>query len=159
MTKKTDFFFLNVKDIYPNFNPPAKIDAEIWAEMLEPFEEKQIHDALKDYRLSQYGNFIPTPANFREFIAFYKTRKVEETLPLSPETYLMEQDIAAGRCKYFFETYVRGVDYVLNVKLKEVVGKEQLKKMTTGMRYRAAVDYGLFADFDEVLDIVYKKGY
>lgn len=160
MSDKSDYFFLNVKDVYPSFKKPAAIDEELWEEMFEPFEKEDIRNALKDYRRADTTGFAPQPARFREYLSPYKKSVAErEHLPLSPETYLMREDIKAGRCKHFYPDYVRGVQYVLNDKLKEVIGERVFKTYTPGMKYRAAVDYGLFADFDKVLEIVCKGGH
>ena len=158
MTANSDYFFLNLKQLYPAFRKPAAIDVEIWEEELADYSQENIHKALKSYRKSALGGYVPTPIQFRDFLYPYKPVVKKETLPLSPETYLMDEDIRQGRCKHLFPTYVAGVRYVLNEKLKDFVDEELFNKMTRGMRYRAAVDYGLFADFDQVLDIVAKKG-
>lgn len=157
MTSKSDYFFLNLRQLYPNFNKPAPLDVEIWEETLEPFKEEDIRAALKTYRQSVHGAFVPTVAQFKDYLYPYEPRETREDLPLSPESYLMEQDIKKGRCRYFYPDYARAVAYVLDVKVKESVGEEAFKKMTRGMKYRTAVDNGLFADFDDVLDLVVKE--
>ena len=159
MTKKSDFLFWNLKKIYPSLCRPLKIDEEIWSGILEPYSELDIYAALKEYRQSPVGARIPLPRQFEDFLKMYARREVDNSLPPSPECYLIEEDKREGRCKHFFPTYKRGVEYVLNVKLKLEIGEEEFNKMTRGMRYQAAVDNGLFADFDEVLDYVYKEGY
>ena len=159
MTKKSDFLFWNLKKIYPNLSRPSQIDEDIWVDILEPYSELDIYAALKSYRQSAVGERIPFPRQFQDFLRLYARREPDNSLPLSPESHLIAEDKRAGRCKHFFPTYVRGVHYVLNVKLKAEIGEEEFDKMTRGMRYQAAVDNGLFADFDEVLDYVYKEGY
>ncbi len=157
MSKQTDYFFLNVKEMYPSFNRPAAIDEEIWDEMLNKLSLEDIKKALKDYRTSKNGSFAPLPAQFKEYVYPYQPKhKVddEDELPIFPESYLMNEDIKAGRCKYFYPTYCAGVQYVLNVKLKEVLGEEKFSKTTYHQRYRLAVEEGLFGDFDKTLDIV-----
>lgn len=158
MTNKSDYFFLNLKQMYPGFGKPAEIDEEIWAEVLEPFQVEDIHKALKSYRKGNNGAFIPTVAQFKEYLYPYEKRVVRDYLPLSPESYLMEEDIKRGQCKYLYPVYVKAVEYVFNVKVKEAVGAKAFKDFTLGMKYRTAVDYGLFADFDKVLDMVYEEG-
>ncbi|MBP3687108.1 MAG: hypothetical protein J6J35_01935 [Alphaproteobacteria bacterium] len=158
MSEKSDYLFLSIKQLYPAFAKPAALDMEIWAEMLEPFDEEDIKSALKDYRRSDMTGQAPKPGTFRNYLAPYKRelREVDD-LPWSPESYLMEQDIKAGRCKYFFPDYVSGVQYILNVLVKKEVGEKMFRKMTSGMKYRTAVDYGMFADFDKILEIVTKS--
>lgn len=155
MSKKSDYLFLSIKQVYPAFAKPAALDMEIWAEMLEPFEKEDIKAALKDYRRSDMTGQAPKPGTFQNYLKSYKRelREVDE-LPMSPESSLMEADIKAGRCKYFYPDYVNGVQYILNVQVKEIVGEKMYRKFTPGMKYRMAVDYGLFADFDKVLEIV-----
>lgn len=162
MSKKSDYFFLNIKQIYPTFTKPSAIDTEIWTELLEPYSEEDIRNGIKAYRQNEDTGFAPTPARFKMYL-FGKTassgrRSFDDDLPLSPESYLMQNDIKAGRCKYFFMTYSNAVEYVLEEKLKTVVAPEEFKKYTRGMKYRQAVEYGLFADFEETLEYVYKKG-
>ncbi|MBO5038239.1 MAG: hypothetical protein J6C85_02115 [Alphaproteobacteria bacterium] len=158
MSKKSDYLFLSIKQVYPAFAKPAALDMEIWEEMLEPFDQDDIKSALKDYRRTDVTGQAPRPGTFRTYLKPYEKvfREVDE-LPWSPESYLMEEDIKAGRCKYFFPDYASGVQYILDVRVKEIVGEKMYRKFTPGMKYRAAVDYGLFADFDEVLEIVTKS--
>ena len=150
MTDKSDYFFLNIKQMYPNFGKPSDIDQEIWEEVLEPFTKDDIRKALKSHRKSSNGAFIPSVAQFKDHLYPYEKRVVKDDLPLSPERYLMDEDIRRGQCKYLFPTYVKAVDYVFNVKVKEAVGDQAFKDFTTGKKYRTAVDYGLFADFDKI---------
>ena len=160
MTENSDYFFWNLKELYPNFNRPSAIDEDIWAEMLTPYTKENIYAALKAYRKSEKGAYPPLPAQFKEHLYPYTKRvTVVDELPLSPSTYLMEEDIKAGRCKHFFPTYEEAVNYIFDVKLKEVLGMEEFAKLPSrGARYQKAVDLCLFADFDQVLDLVYQRG-
>ncbi|MCM1324240.1 MAG: hypothetical protein NC218_08755 [Acetobacter sp.] len=161
MSDKSDFFFLTIKQVYPNFRQPSDLETEIWEEVLEPYDEDSIRDGIKSYRKNVDTGFAPTPAKFREFLFLPVKKRAENELPelpLSPESYLMDEDIKAGKCKYFFSTYVKAVAYVFDVKVKEISDPEEYKKYTRGMKYRIAVDKGLFADFDQILDKVYKTG-
>lgn len=162
MSKKSDYFFINIKQIYPTFAKPSELDVEIWAELLEPFSEEEIRKGIKNYRQSEDTGFAPSPAHFKKYLVkeSLATTKREDidALPLSPETYLMEVDRKAGRCKYYFRVYSKAVDYVLEEKVKEVVPPEKFKKYSRGMKYRQAVELGLFADFEEILDYIYEKG-
>lgn len=159
MSQKSDYFFVTIKQVYPNFPRPSELDAEIWAEILEPYSTEVIRKGIKSYRKNVDTGFAPTPAKFREYLYAPETAKKKEqpTLPLCPEKYLMEADIKAGRCRHFFPTYARGVTYVLDVKVREVVGEKAFQAMSRVARYRYAVDNGLFADFDLVLDKLYKS--
>ena len=160
MSKNSDYFFLILKEVYPTICKPSAIDEEIWEEILNSFEPEQIRAAIKSYRASPKGAFPPLPSQFGEFLYPYTKRKVYEELPLSPSTYIMEQDIKAGRCKYLFPTYEAAVNYLFDVRLKEVLGKDEFAKYPSrGARYYKAVELGLFADFDEILEIVHLKGY
>lgn len=160
MTENSDYFFWNLKELYPNFKRPSAIDEDIWAEMLKPYTKENIYAALKSYRKSAKGTYPPIPAQFEEFLYPYTKRVVVvEELPLSPSTYLMDEDIKAGRCKYFFPIYEKAVNYVFDEKLKEVLGAEEFAKLPSrGARYRKAVDLCLFADFEQALDLVYQRG-
>lgn len=159
MSKKSDYFFVNIKQVYPTFLRPSALDTEIWEEVLEPYSEEEILAGIKSYRKNVDTGFAPSPAKFTAYL--YRPARGEDLkpdLPLSPETYLMEEDIKAGRCKHLFPTYCHAVEYVFNVKLRELYPAEEFKKFSLGQKYRLSVDLGLFADFDEVLDLVYKKG-
>lgn len=158
MSKKSDFFFLHLKQLYPHFARPSAIDEEIWEDTLAPFCIEDIYKALKNYRQDKNGGSIPTPCVFKEFLYPYVPLKLDNSLPLSPETVLMEEDIKAGRCKHLFPDYVKGVEYVLYHKLQEYVDKEELDTYSRGRRYYKAVEYGLFGEFDDVLEIVHPKG-
>ncbi len=163
MSKKSDYFFLNIKQLYPTFAKPSAIDVEIWTELLEPYSEEEIRSGIKAYRQTEDTGFAPTPARFKGYLfknpaGKGKKTAVDDDLPLSPETYLMNNDIKAGRCKYYFMTYSDAVAYVLEEKLKAEVPPEEFKKYSRGMKYRQAVEFGLFGDFDETLDLVYKRG-
>lgn len=160
MSKKSDYFFLCLKQIYPNFAKPSAIDEEIWEDMLDEFKVQDIYAALKSYRKSLSGGSIPTPVKFADFLYPYqkKNRSVDNSLPLSPETALMEEDIRAGRCRHFFCDYVEGVEYVLFHKIKEYVDEKTLSTYSRGTRYRVAVEYGLFGEFEEILDQLHQGG-
>ncbi len=160
MSQKSDYFFVTIKQVFPNFAKPSDLDVEIWEEVLEPYSVEIIRKGIKSYRKNVDSGFAPTPAKFREYLyaPVVKDKKQPPELPLSPESYLMETDIKAGRCRHFFPTYVRAVAYVLDVKVREAVDPEDFPKMSRVARYRYAVDNGLFADFEQTLDHVYKAG-
>lgn len=157
MSVKSDLFFLNIKQIYPTFAKPSNLEAEIWEEVLEPYDEEAILKGIKSYRKTVDTPFAPTPAKFVEFLYQPQKKKRVEALPLSPSSYLMQQDIKSGRCKHLYPTYERAVEYVLNVKTKDVMSTEAYSKASRGARYHFAVKNGLFADFDKILDLVCVK--
>lgn len=159
MSNKSDYFFLNIKQLYPNFARPSELETEIWAELLEPYSLEEIRTGIKSYRKDTDVGFAPTPAKFKSYLKTTTKPTSQPDLPLSPESYLMQADIDAGRCKYFFSTYTSAVKYVLEEKLKAEVSEETFKSYNRGAKYRMAVEYGLFAEFDKVLDYVYEKGY
>jgi len=159
MSKNSDYFFLNLKQMYPSLLKPSEIDEEIWAEILAPFSLDNVRSALKAYRMSSKGGFPPIPAVFKDFLYPYTKTKEIESLPLSPASYIMEQDIKEGRCKYLFPTYQEAVNYIFDVKLKEVLPASEFKQLKSrGARYRKAVELGLFADFENALELVAKRG-
>lgn len=47
---------------------------------------------------------------------------------------------------------------MLEVELKKLYSEAEFKAFSRGRKYRLAVENGLFADFDRVLDYVYAKG-
>ena len=157
MSKKSDYFFINVKQIYKNFKKPSDLDVEVWEELLEPYTEEEILVAIKTYRKCEDSPFAPSPAKFREYVYSFSKKTEKNTLPLCPEMYLIHQDIEAGRCKYFYPVYVDAVNYIINVQLKQFYDPKVFKEMTRGERYYQAVERGLFADFDSALDHVYKE--
>ncbi len=158
MSQKSDYFFLNIKQVYPNFARPSALETEIWEEMLEPYTQGDILAGIKSYRKSEDTNFAPNPARFRSYL-YSRAKKAEKPcLPLSPESYLMEEDIRAGRCRHLFPTYCKAVEYVLEVELKKLYSEAEFKAFSRGRKYRLAAENGLFADFDRVLDYVYAKG-
>lgn len=82
---------------------------------------------IKSYRKSEDTNFAPNPARFRSYL-YSRAKKAEKPcLPLSPESYLMEEDIRAGRCRHLFPTYCKAVEYVLEVELKKLYSEEEFK--------------------------------
>lgn len=160
MSEKSDYFFVNIKRIYPNFKRPSALETEIWEEMLEPYAREDILAGIKSYRKSEDTGFAPNPARFSNYLysRHSKTEENRDSLPLSPEQYLMDEDIRAGRCKYLYPVYCKAVNYILDVKTRKLCDSdESFKKLTRGQRYRMAVDNGLFARFDEVLDYIYNK--
>ncbi len=158
MSDKSDYFFLNIKQVFPNFAKPTPLEAEIWAELLEPYQKDEILEAIKSYRKAEETNFAPNPAKFKNYLFKRRPKNDKPVLPLSPETYLMEEDIKAGRCRHFFPTYVKAVAYVLDVKLKALFDEREFRCFSRGHKYRLAVEFGLFADFDKTLDLVYGEG-
>ena len=160
MKRKSECFLLNVKEIYPNFLYPAKDECEKWEKLLEPFEAEEIIIGLKKWRRAKGKFLVPLVEEFGKYLCFNKKNLElkEGGLPFSPEAYLMEQDIKAGRCKHFYPTYCRAVRYILNERLKELYKKEEFKNFSYSKKYRLAVENGLFADFDDVLDFVKQSG-
>lgn len=81
----------------------------------------------------------------------------------------MKQDIKRNKCKYTLSTYKRAVDYIMTTLLKETIGEREFLEMEysyrndgcklRGMQYRKALEFGLFDEFDNVLDKVAKEGY
>ena len=161
MSENSDFFFLNLKQLYPNFLKPAPLDMEIWSEMLEKHTTESIRKALKSYRQGEKGNFIPTPANFKEYLDCFlpRLKKTEDDdLPEFPVSHLMEQDRINNRQKYFYPAYNDGVKYVLGTVLMNTIGEAEFRSLTYKQRYRRAVDLGLFGNFEEILDYVNENG-
>jgi len=161
MSDNSDYFFLNLKQLYPNFAKPALLDVEIWEDMLKKHTPESIRKALKSYRQSEHGNFIPTPSRFKEFLDCFlpRIRQIEDDdLPEFPVSHLMEQDRINDRQKYFYPTYNDGVKYVLSTVLMNTIGEAEFRTLTYKQRYRRAVDLGLFANFEEILDYVNENG-
>jgi len=154
MSKKSDYFFVNVKQVYPSFMRPSALETEIWEEVLEAYDIDEILAGIKAYRKTEESNYAPNPAKFKSYL--FKRNRCDHRpdLPLSPEKYLMEADIKAGRCRYTFPVYTRAVKYVLNVALGQLYPPEEFKTFSWGKRYWLAVENGLFANFDKVLDMV-----
>lgn len=157
MSTKSDYFFANIKQVYPAFPKPSALETEVWEELLEPYSIETIRKGIKSYRKNVDSPYAPTPAKFSDYLYEPKpanAKSFEDDLPPCPESYLIEQDKKAGRCKYFYPTYVKAVKYLLDVKTKEMMSEEEYKKSTRYQRYRLAVDNGFFADFDKTLDYV-----
>lgn len=82
MSQKSDYFFLNIKQVYPNFARPSALETEIWEEMLEPYTQGDILAGIKSYRKSEDTNFAPNPARFRSYL-YSRAKKAEKPcLPL-----------------------------------------------------------------------------
>lgn len=162
MSTKSDYFFLNIKQVYPTFPKPSALETEIWEELLEPYSEEIILKGIKSYRKTVDTPYAPSPAKFSEYLyqpnSVRRARSVYDDLPPSPESYLIAQDKKAGRCKHNYPTYVKAVNYLLDIKTREHMSAEVYKKSTRFERYRFAVDNGFFANFDETLDFVYNGG-
>lgn len=158
MTDKSDYFFFHIKQVYPNFTRPTELEAEIWAEMLEPYDFEDIRAGIKSCRAEETANQAPNPAKFRQYLFHHAPQVEKPALPVSPESHLMKEDIRAGRCRHLFPTYCKAVNHVLNIKLAELYPAAEFRNFSRGKRYRLAVDNGLFADFDKVLDLVAGEG-
>lgn len=156
MSMKSDYFFANIKQVYPSFPKPSALETEIWEELLEPYSMETIRKGIKSYRKTEDTPYAPTPAKFSDYLYEPKAAKPksQDDLPLCPESYLIEQDVKAGRCKHFYPTYVKAVKYLLDTKTKELMSEEDYKKSSRYQRYRFAVDNGLFANFDQTLDFI-----
>lgn len=77
MSQKSDYFFLNIKQVYPNFARPSALETEIWEEMLEPYTQGDILAGIKSYRKSEDTNFAPNPARFRSYL-YSRAKKAEK---------------------------------------------------------------------------------
>lgn len=163
MSSKSDYFFLNIKQVYPTFPKPSVLETEIWEELLEPYSEEVILKGIKSYRKTVDTPYAPSPAKFSEYLympnqAVKQGTSFYDDLPPSPESYLIKEDIKAGRCKYNYPVYVKAVNYLLDTKTRELMTEEHYKKSSRFERYRLAVDNGFFAEFDQILDFVYNGG-
>ena len=158
--RKTDCFLLNLKELYPNFPKQSSQTILKWDEILNPFSVDEIILAIKKYRRSNNLTTPPTPEVFKNYLSAKTTPKQlkKNYLPFSPENHLMEQDIKAGRCKYLYPIYCKAVRYILNVRLKKYYTKQEYNSLNFSSRYISAVEKGLFADFDKVLDFVNQSG-
>lgn len=151
MSKKSDYLFWNLKQLYPTMGAPTKIDEEIYAEMLEPYSTEEIYAAIKSHRKGERGGYVPRLSELKESLELnHPQRQYVRDLPLSPEVYLMREDERMGRTKYFFPDYKIAVNYILTERLRKEVGDWAADKLFAE-RFRIAVDYGLFADFTEVV--------
>lgn len=164
MSTKSDYFFLNIKQVYPTFPKPSVLETEIWEELLEPYCEEVILKGIKSYRKTVDSPYAPSPAKFSEYLyqpnpALRRSKSLYDDLPPCPESYLMAEDMKAGRCVHNYPTYVKAVNYLLDTKTREHMPEEIYKKSTRFERYRFAVDNGFFAHFDETLDLVYTGGH
>lgn len=109
---------------------------------------------------------LPTSKTGKKTI-FLNSKAVEILKELEVE--LMRQDIKRNKCKYTLSTYKRAVDYVMTTLLKETIGEREFLEMEysyrndgcklRGMQYRKALEFGLFDEFDSVLDKMAKEGY
>ena len=151
MSANSDFFFISIKSIYPNFMRPSKLEEEIWEEVLDGYSVDDILLAIKAYRKNEELNVAPTPAKIKKYIFSRRPKEVLGGLPMSAELYLMDLDRKAGREVHYFHTYTKGINYVLDVKLRALVAVDEFNKLDYSAKYRLAVDNGLFADFDVVL--------
>ena len=50
MSQKSDYFFVTIKQVYPNFAKPSEMDVEIWEEVLEPYSVETIRRGIKSYK-------------------------------------------------------------------------------------------------------------
>ncbi len=158
--QKVECFLLNIKELYPNFNYPSQNLIQKWDQTLSPFSADEIIFAIKQWRKTYGTSQAPTIKLFTPYLVKKnsKTLSKRQSLPFSPENYLMEQDIKANRCKHLYPTYCKAVKYIINIRLKEYYNKTDFKKLNYSQRYSQAVEKGLFADFDKVLDFVSKNG-
>ena len=151
MSINSDFFFVSVKSIYPNFAKPSKLDVEIWEEVLDGYSVDDILLAIKSYRKNEELNVAPCPAKFRKYIFSRTPKEVSGGLPMSAELYLMDLDRKAGRPVYYFHDYTMGIKHVFEAKLKPILEQDEFNKLDYSDKYKLAVEHGLFADFDLVM--------
>lgn len=156
---KINCFLLNIKELYPNFPKQSDNLTKQWYNLLTPYSVDEIISAIKKWRKTYGTSKYPNTKNFENFLAhkIEKTPPPLKNLPFNPEGYLMEQDILANRCKHLYPTYCKAVRYILNVRLKEYYTDKDFKNLNYSNRYKSAVDKGLFADFEEVLDFVKER--
>lgn len=163
MSTKSDYFFLYIKQVYPTFPKPSALETEIWEELLEPYSEEIILKGIKSYRKTVDTPYAPSPAKFSEYlyspVSSRRPKSPYDDLPPCPESYLIAEDKKAGRCKHNYPTYVKAVNYLLDVKTRDYMSEAEYKKSSRYQRYRFAVDNGFFADFDKTLDFVYAGGH
>lgn len=156
--QKTECFLLNLKELYPSLKKPSQKILSDWQTLLSPLSVDEIISNLKLW-VKNNPSTPPTPSTFITKLPHTpKTSHTKKNLPFSPETYLFEQDIKKNRNKHLYSTYCKAVRYIINYRLKEYYPKEEFKTFNYSARYERAVEKGLFADFDEILDFVHTQG-
>ena len=156
--QKTECFLLNLKELYPSLKKPSKKILSDWQNLLSPLSVDEIISNLHLW-VKNNPNTPPTPSTFiPSHTPASKPSQTRQGLPFSPEAYLFEQDIKKNRNTHLYSTYCKAVRYILNYRLKQYYAKEEFKTFDYNDRYERAVERGLFADFDEVLDFVHQQG-
>lgn len=151
---------------------PEKI-LEQWITELGDYSETQLRQAC--YNLFKYKKVATFPKLAHVLAELCDQPK--EGLPSSTDKYgsryicieqeLMQRDIQAKRCKYFFPIYKEAVGRIMNDLLKKAIGQEEFALMEAtykndgpllrGKQYRKALELGLFDNFHEVLEQVAKE--
>jgi hypothetical protein len=157
MSAKSDYFYSLLRQIYPNINRPLQLEEQIWAELLESYTEEEILKAVKSFRTDVDTPFPPTPAKLKEYLV-HRTSSKPTCHGFSLVEHLIQQDQKAGRLVYFYGTYREAVEYVLTEKLRAYMNDDEaFRKLDHQGRVDLAIDYGLFADFDDSLTLVAKR--
>ena len=157
---KIECFLLNIKELYPNFQYPSYETIRKWKDILEPYTADEIISAIKQWRKNNSIQNAPDVELFKSYLVKKNEKNLTKCqfLPFNPESYLMEQDIKANRCKHLYPIYCRAVKYIINTRLKNFCSKNEFKHLNYSQRYTMAVEKGLFADFDKILDFVSTNG-
>lgn len=153
---------------------PEKI-IEQWVKELGDYSEAQLKQAC--FNLFKYKKVATFPKLAHILAELSDQTKEESKSPTTEqpkafmclEVELMRQDIKLNKCKHTLGTYKRAVDYVMTTLLKETIGEREFLEMEysyrndgcklRGLQYRKALEFGLFDEFDNVLDKMAKEGY
>lgn len=172
--KKTIEIIKHINDLYTD-NEFTYEMAETWCirnnerylAWKEAFENYDTVDVLK--AIDEYWRYTSnkTKPKVSQLLAMLNTNKADKHSKKESENVrywcierdLFQKDVKLGRNdNCFFPHYARAVDYILEKLLPSVVGMEEFKRLKSddyalerGIKYKLAIENGLFDKFDEIL--------
>lgn len=181
MTEKTKIIIKKVAELY-SFGTEKKTAEEVtqvnyeklldkqqeWEQAFDKYDTDDVIQAINNYWRYKSDKTRPSVA---QILAILQTEK--EVKPKTEtnnksvryscaESELMSRDIALKRnSEFLLNDYRRAVDYILNNLLVNLIGEQELRKLSSkdktkerSDKYKIAMDNGLFNQFDDVLRFV-----
>ena len=129
-----------------------------WEDAFKEFDMVDVFQAIDDYWRYNSNKTKPTVAKILATLATNKAKRIEQTKESSVRYYdpaqeYMQRDLKLGCCKHLLGDYNRAVRAII-ARLEDYVPINELQNMDFSTKWQNAVDKGLVADFDDVLEAV-----
>lgn len=135
---------------------------DAWESAFKDFDTLDVFQAIDHYWRYNSNKTKPTVAKILAILATNNAKRLENNEVKNVRYYdpaqeYMQRDIKLGCCKHLLGDYNRAVRAII-ARLDNYIPILELQNMDFSTKWQNAVDKGLVADFDDVLEAVSARG-